>query len=99
MPYVIYYASKSLDSAKMNYFTTKKELQDIAFNPDKFRQYLVGSLIVKLCDHVALKYFFNKKDAKPHLIQWILLIQAFDFSIKDEKGVENLLTITYLGWW
>ena len=30
-----------------------------------------------------------KKDAKPRLIRWILLLQKFDLKIKDKKGVEN----------
>jgi len=35
-PYVIYYASKTLNSAQINYTTTEKELLAVVFACDKF---------------------------------------------------------------
>ena len=30
-----------------------------------------------------------KKDAKPRLIRWVLLLHEFDFKVMDIKGTEN----------
>jgi CII-binding regulator of phage lambda lysogenization HflD len=33
----------------------------------------------------ALRYLLKKKESKPRLIRWILLLQEFDLEIKDKK--------------
>ncbi|KAI3445323.1 hypothetical protein Pfo_001988 [Paulownia fortunei] len=86
----IYYASRTLDDAQQNYTTTKKELLAVVFTFDKFRAYFIGTKVIVYTDHVAIRYFFAKKDAKPRLIQWILL-QEFNLEIKDKKGSENVV--------
>ncbi|GJR24205.1 reverse transcriptase domain-containing protein [Tanacetum coccineum] len=50
----------------------------------------VLSKTIVYTDHSALKYLLSKKDAKPRLLRWILLLQEFDVIIRDKKGAENL---------
>ncbi|KAK8506990.1 hypothetical protein V6N12_041667 [Hibiscus sabdariffa] len=86
---VIYYASRTLNDAQVNYTTTEKELLAVVFSFDKFRSYLIGTKVVVHTDHSAIKYLVTKKDAKPRLIRRILLLQEFVLEIRDRKGTEN----------
>ncbi|XP_057417391.1 uncharacterized protein LOC130711664 [Lotus japonicus] len=91
LPRVIYYASRTLDSAQANYTTTEKELLAIVFALDKFRSYLLGSRIIVYTDHAALKFLLKKAESKPRLIRWMLLLQEFDLEIRDRSGAQNLV--------
>jgi hypothetical protein len=89
--HAIYYASKTLNDAQVNYATTKKELLAVVFAFEKFRSYIVNSKVIVYTDHAAIKYLLSKKDAKPHLIRWILLLQEFEMEIRDKKGSDNVV--------
>ncbi|RVW58146.1 Retrovirus-related Pol polyprotein from transposon opus [Vitis vinifera] len=90
-PYVIYYASKTLNEVQKNYTTIEKELLVVVFTLDKFCAYLIVSFIMVFTDHSALKYLLTKQDAKARSIIWILLLQEFNLQIRDKKGVKNVV--------
>ncbi|KAK0585943.1 hypothetical protein LWI29_036659 [Acer saccharum] len=91
VPHVIYYASWTLNDAQLNYSTTEKELLAVVFALEKFRAYLVGAKVIVFSDHAALRYPLQKKDAKPRLIRWILLLQEFDLEIRDKNVSKNVV--------
>ncbi|XP_075107083.1 uncharacterized protein LOC142180062 [Nicotiana tabacum] len=82
----IYYASKTLPPAQINYTVTEKELLAVVWAFDKFWAYLVGTKVIIYIDNSAIGYLFEKKDAKPRLIRWVLLLQEYDLEIRDRKG-------------
>ncbi|XP_070023219.1 uncharacterized protein [Nicotiana sylvestris] len=65
----VYYASKTLNGAQMNYMVSEQELLTIVYAFEKFRAYLLGSKVIVYTDHAALRYLMAKKDANPMLIR------------------------------
>jgi len=62
--HTIYYSSRTLNDAQVNYTTTEKEFLAVVFALEKFRPYLLGTKTTIFTDHSALRYLMLKKDAK-----------------------------------
>jgi len=54
-----------------------------------FSSFLVGAKVIVYTDHATLKHSLIKKEAKPRLIRWILLLEKINLEIRDKEGAEN----------
>lgn len=85
-PYAIYFISKNLWKAELNYTMREKELLAIMHSLNKFRHYVTCYQTFVHIDHAAIKYLMNKPDANDRIIRWLLLLHQFDLTIVDKLG-------------
>ena len=85
----VYYDSKALNEAQKNYTVTEQELLAVVLAFEKICSYLLGTRVIVHVDHSTLRYLMAKKDIKPRLIRWVLLLQELDSEVRDRKGTKN----------
>ncbi|RVW37865.1 Transposon Tf2-2 polyprotein [Vitis vinifera] len=100
-PYVIYYASKTLNEAQRNYTTTEKELLAVVFALDKFRTYLIDKM-----DHLLQEFNLQIRDKKgvenvvaDHLSRLVIAHDSHGLPINDDFPEESLMSIEVAPWY
>ena len=59
-PYAVYYISKNLAPAELNYTVIEKDFLAIVYSINKFRHYITGYPTFVHTNHSAIKYLMNK---------------------------------------
>ena len=78
---IVHHASKTLTDPQKRYPHVEKELFAIVYGCDKFRSYISKSKVKVHTDRQGIKEIITRKDVKPRLIRWILLLLEFDLQM------------------
>ena len=90
-PYAIYFISKNLTPAELNYTVTEKEFLAVVHAINKFHHYTIGYPTFVHANHSAIKYLMNKPITLGRITRWLLLLQEFDITIVDKPGKDNVV--------
>jgi len=90
-PYAIYFISKNLSKAELNYTVIEKELLVVVHYLNKFRNYITGDQTLVHTDNVTIKYLMNELDVNARIIRWLSLLEQFDLTIVDKAWKENVV--------
>ncbi|XP_033221163.1 uncharacterized protein LOC117175565 [Belonocnema kinseyi] len=85
----IAFASRTLQSADLNYSTIEKELLSIVFNVKHFRPYLFGQNFTLVTDHRPLVWLHGLKDPVSRLTRWRIKLSVYDYTIVYKAGKIN----------
>eukprot|EP00253_Pinus_taeda_P029356 PITA_29356 len=91
LPYAIYFISKNMTPAELNYTVTQKEFLAVIYAINKFQHYITGYTTFVHTNHSAIKYLMNKSVTNARVTRWLLLLQEFDITIVDRPRKENVV--------
>lgn len=86
---LIHYASRTLNEPQLNYATIEKELLAIVYAFENFRICLLGYTTILYINNTAIRFLFDKKESKQHLMRQVLFLHEFDLEIRDKNWLEN----------
>ena len=92
----IYFASKKLSAAELNYSQLDKEALALVYAVTKFKYFLLGRNFVIRTDHKPLLGLFGRtkpipSNANARVQSWALLMSQFDYDLRFKAGKDNVV--------
>lgn len=86
----IAYGSRALTDTKTRYSQTEREALAVLWSCQHFHHYVFDRHITIWTDHKSLiKLLTHKATAPPHIMRWILHLQAYDYTLTYIAGSDN----------
>ncbi|XP_070017784.1 uncharacterized protein [Nicotiana sylvestris] len=91
--HLIYYASRTLSGAQLNYTVTEKEMLVVVFAFDKFISHLIGSKVIVYTDHVALRLCRLARVLEDPRVDGKLPLKDLFLARKIRIGIEPVVNV------
>jgi hypothetical protein len=89
--YAIYFVSKNLSPAELNYTVTEKEFLAVVHAINKFHHYITGYEVFVHTDHSTIRFLMNKPITNGRVTRWLLLLQEFNIIVLDRPRKDNVV--------
>ena len=86
---VVAYASHLLESSRLNYPVTKKELYAVVYYVQYYRIFLLPRPFVVESDHRCLQYLASFKEPSGMIMRWLTILAEYNFEIVYRKGTSG----------
>ncbi|XP_014496751.1 uncharacterized protein LOC106758332 [Vigna radiata var. radiata] len=96
--HTIYYASKVLNDAQLNYATTEKEFLAIVYALEKFRSYLIGSKAI-IREKQLLQRFFSQGFIGLLCLKMLIIMLEIVTSVKGRGLFQDVMRCPYKVFW
>ncbi len=93
-PYVIAYASRSLNFVGSKYSVTHMEALAIVWALEHIKDIIYGYPVTVYTDHSAILQLFSRKNLNGRFVRWSLTVQKFEPTIKYLPGKANTIDDT-----
>ena len=85
----LYYLSRTLNGAELNYFSIEKICLALMFAVKKLRHYLQAHSVRLISRTDPIKYLMSKSMLSGRMAKWALLLQEFDITYVPQKAVKG----------
>jgi hypothetical protein len=89
--YSIYFISKNLSPAELNYTITQKEFLAVVHAINKFHHYITIYEVFVHTYHYSIRFLMNKPITNGRVTRWLLLLQEFNITVLDRPGKYNVV--------
>ena len=92
----LYYLSRTLNGAELNYSPIEKMCLTFFFAIDKLEHYMQAYTVHLIANADPIKYVLSRPMVSSRIAQWAVLLQQYDLAYVPQKAVKGQALVDFL---